>query len=439
MLSIYLQSQLKTHVGAIWLTLLAGKFPDLVTGSLMNISQWWILWPIMTISGVIMAILVLPSKRISIFNKGLSIFVLATLAVYTIIPSYPRYLVLLLPFLYLFGVKFMQIVIKKNRMMFLCLILLIYGLVNAFFFLLPKPDIPLNGFYYNLSHLFFQDIYQEDISNINDLGLTRNQFRDIAGKALDGAKIKEIDVKELSKNIPIFASEGSVKIREEYKTQDLGEFYEDKTIKLVKQNDEWKIKWDWSLVFNGFLPNYKMETQIIPGKRGSIISNNGMYLAEDVDGYLISVNPEKINLSKEQLMLKTFSAYGYKDGVNFQNAYLENVLPSSSVPIFTTSQDLSHENKDNLLSFPGITLSTYKSRVFTNINPMSIDNLFYKECCTRIYSSYNYHGIKGLEEQYDSTLWGYSGGKILLEDSKGAIIRVVFVKDKKDGRDVILQ
>jgi len=438
MVSIYLQSQLQTHVGAIWSALIFGKFPNITSGSLINISEWWILWPVVALLGITVAIFSLSSRKIDVFYKGLSVFLLIALIIFTFIPSYPRYLVIILPFLYIFGAKFIQIFFPRGKMTAMLVLLLIYGVFNSLFFLFPKPETSLSGFYYNLSHLYFHDIYQENIVNPKALKLTRGQFRSIANKALENAQIQQIEVKELSRNIPLLASEGNVRVRIIYKTQNLGSFYEDKVIKLIKINGSWKMQWNWGIVLDKFLPEYILENQITIEKRGSIISNNGVYMARDIDSYLLSVNPEKIELKREQSMLKIFSNYGYKKGVYFQNAYLENVLPGSYVPLFTISQYISQEEKDNLLSYPGIILTSYVSRVFANIDPKSISNISYNECCTRIYSGYNYHGIKGLEGDFDKVLWGYSGGKILMKDSKGAIIRVVYSKDGKNGKDVIL-
>lgn len=438
MASIYLQSQLKAHVGAIWLTLLMGKFPDVVTGSLITVSEWWILWPIIAFTGVIGAFLSFFTKKNSVFSRELAVFLLASLIIFTFIPSYPRYLVLLLPFLYLFGISFFQRFINKGRLV-LYLILLVFGIVNSFFFLLPKPNVSLNGFYYNLSHLYFHDIYQENIADAKALNLTRNQFRHIANKAFEDAGIREVDIKELNENIPIFSTKGDVKVRLTYKTQDLGSFYEEKVIKLVQKDGKWKIKWDWNLIFNGFSPDFIVQTRTILGKRGSIISFSGKILAQDYESYLVSVNPEKIDLKKESEMLNFISLIGGVKAPHLQNAYLENSLPGIYTSLVSLFYPLDQETKVKLLSFPGIKIIPYQSRIYNGIDRLIIANTLYKECCTRIYSSYNYHGIKGFEEEFDKALWGYSGGKILMKDKKGAIIRIVFAKDKKDGEDIILK
>lgn len=439
MASIYLQSELKAHVGAIWLTLITGKFPNIVTGSLINVYEWWILWPILTVSGIAMAIRSFFTKKIPVFNKGLAAFLLASLILFTFIPSYPRYLVLILPFLYLFGISFSERFSNRGRSI-LYLTLLIFGVANSFLFLFPKAENSLNGFYYNLSRLFLHDVYEESIADKDSIGLTRDKFRYIASKAFDGAKIRAIEVRELSKNIPMFAETGDLKIGVTYKTQDLGSFYEEKTIKLINKDDKWKIKWDWNIIFDDFLPNYQMETQTILGKRGSIVDAKGNKLAWDDFSSLVLFNPDMIDSSREIEMLKLIERYGYKGDISIRNAYLENVLPGNYVPLVVFHTKIKDEEKKALLSYRGIKIVDYPSRIYDgNIDFESIGNTFYDECCTRIYSSYNYHGIKGLEKEYDRTLWGYSGGKILMKDDKGVIIKVIFEKDKKDGEDIVLQ
>jgi len=439
MASIYLQSELKAHVGAIWLTLFVGKFPNIVTGSLINVFEWWILWPVLTLSGITMTILSFFTKKIPAFNKGLAVFLLATLFIFTFIPSYPRYLALVLPFLYLFGISFWQRFINRGRYI-LYLILLIFGVINSFFFLLPKPETSLNGFYYNLSHLYFYDIYQENIAKVGHPKTSRETFRFLAQGALENATVKAIEVKEIKQNIPIFGNSGNAKISVTYKTENLGSFSEDKEIELIRQEGQWKIIWNWDLILTGFLPEYNVVTTEFQGKRGKIIDAKSNVLAEDVNGHLITINPEEIDLQKEDDMLTFLSSIGYVKGVHLQNAYLENPLPGSYVPLFTLHTYLTDDLKKKILSFSGIKIVPHGSRIYTRaeISPLSIKNVLYEECCTRIYSSNNYHGVEGAEKEYDKVLSGHDGGKVIIRDKKGNIIRNVLDKSKKDGQDIIL-
>lgn len=55
-----------------------------------------------------------------------------------------------------------------------------------------------------------------------------------------------------------------------------------------------------------------------------------------------------------------------------------------------------------------------------------------------MYNSHSYRGVKGIEKEYDTILYGYSGGKIIIKDLNGRIIRTILEKTANDGKDVRL-
>ena len=180
-----------------------------------------------------------------------------------------------------------------------------------------------------------------------------------------------------------------------------------------------------------------MQAETILGRRGSIIDSSGRILAEDYEGFLISVNPERIDLKKEPRMLDFISSIGGVKAPHLQNAYLENSLPGTYVPLVSMFYPLDSKTKTKLLSFPGVRITPYPSRIVNGINPLSLQNSLYEECCTRVYSK-NYHGITGLEKSYDKLVSGSDGGSIVIKDSKGNIVRTILEKEAKIGQDVIV-
>lgn len=430
-LSFYTKSQLAVHNDAIWSTFFFGKFPDITGGKLIRVEEWWVLW-------IIAGIVVLPTIIVKLFRKGpiiwkgFGLFILLSFFTYTLLPVYPRYLILVLPFIYLFLVHiFYKLFNFKIANVFFVLILL-YGLFHARFFLQDDPNKILNSFYYNFSNQYFQDIHKE---NINKLPMARDDFRLISQTALSDAGVKSIKVHELSKDFN--DSKGNVKLKIEYFTQDLGSFFEEKDLKLLKNNGKWKIDWDWNLVFNGFFPDFSLQTERILGKRGAIIDIHGKTLAQDEKGYLVSVNPQKIDLKKENEMLKFISALGDVKDPHLQNAYLENYLSGTYVPLISLFYPLDEKNKAKLLSFPGVKVTSYQSRVYRGLDPLTIRNTLYEECCTRIYSK-NYHGNEGLERKYEELLSGIDGGRIVIKDKAGNVVRTVLKREAKIGQDVML-
>lgn len=438
MTSIYVASKTNIHFDAIWKTLFLGSFPDISSSFPIKVSEWWPLWPIATITSIAYSFIFFLKKKTIL--KGFSVFLLVTLFVYTVIPSYPRYLILILPVLYLFFTISVTAVFKSSKLKnTFFIVIILYGVFNAFFYLKPNPGLLLDNFYYNLSNQYFQDIYEEDLAKEKPKGFARKDFRFLAQKTFRDASIKEVKVETMESNIPESGNKGIIHIRMIYTTQDLGKFEEEKNVELIKESGQWKISWSWDIILNKFLPDYSIEQKIRVGKRGSILSSDGKILAEDKIGSLIYVNPDKIDTKKEQNMLGVLEKYNFnRGGVELQNAYLENSLPNEFVPILTPNIILTSEEKNQLLSYPGITLSDHATRVFYGIDPKTIKNTQFNECCTRIYSSYSYHGVKGAEKNYDKILAGYNGGNIRITDKTGRIIRVVLENIPKDGKDVTL-
>lgn len=439
MASFYLESGLKVHPEAIWQTIFLGHFPEVTTRTPINVSEWWFLLPVVVLLAISGSIFLLFKKESPIIWKGFSIFVLTSLIIFSTIPSYPRYIVILLPFIYLLSARILELFMPMSLRMAIFTIVLIYGIVHSILLLLPSPNSLLSTFYYSLSHQYFHDIYQENLAKENQQDMTREEFRIISQKALQDATVKAIEVRELERNIPRFGGMGMVKIAMTYKTQALGLFTEEKSIKIVRENDQWKILWDWDIILSEYLPTYSMHTTISNGKRGSIIHPTYGPVVYDTEGYLVSVNPEKMDTKKEQEMIKLIGKLGSVNYNDIQNEYLENVLPGTYVPVATIYVPITDAEKNKLLSYPGLKLIAHPTRIYEKfIKQDSIKDTFFGGCCTRIYSAYNFHGKYGVEKEQDDVLTGHDGGRIFMQNQDGEIVRVVHEKTAKNGKDVSL-
>jgi len=437
MVGFYQQSQLKTHWGAIWQVLFTGRFPDVSSGVLGPVAEWWLLWPILTATGIIMALKTMLTRGISLVWRGLGLFILLGLLAYTFIPVYPRYLLIIWPFFVLL-VGYALKMVERKRAILLGGVILLASFTRAFLFLLPAPDLVLNNFYYNLSHQYFQDIYEENLSKESRPVGNRDEFWRISQGVLGQATVRAIEVKEKERKISRLGNKGEIKLRLTYKTQDLGPFSEEKTIKLVKEANQWKIIWDWNILLNGFLPDYQIGVEIVSGKRGAIISLKEGILVQDSPGYLISVKPNEVDPQKEEALLKLIGKLGGLSGVVLYNAYQENILPETTVSLVTLPILPDDKIIKDLLSYQGLALTKYPARVYNGLSPTDIENTFYDEHYTRIYSRYNFRGIRGPEKQFDDLLYGYDGGKILMKNERGENIGVILEKEAKKGQDIVL-
>ncbi|MCL6096458.1 MAG: hypothetical protein M1444_02115, partial [Patescibacteria group bacterium] len=439
MISYYAAGKNQLFPLSIWESLLIGYFPTVATGLLIKIHNWWPILPFITIFGLASAIKVFFGKKQSLFLKVLAVFVFALLFTYTIIPSYARYLTLVIPFLYIFSALLLKKYASRQISIGIFIIIAVAGLFYSLYLLIPSADDALYNFKYSFSHQYFQDVYQQSLTAESKKAYTKQQFRSIAQNALANATVKDINFKEISRSIPFLGNTGWVKFTVTYKTADLGTFSEEKTLTLYKEQGVWKIKWDWNLLLDSFQPGDSFAINIIPGKRGTLYDSKREAVAKDSNSILISINPEKIDTKRENAMLKLLQSITSKPGVDFQNTYLENPLPNTYIAVATPFVELSPEQLQMLNSYPGLTLNPHTARLYRQQEAVSeflITNTTYQECCSRIYSSSNYHGITGVEKQYDKKLSGYNGGTLQMIDKDGNIVKTLINRAPKNGQDI---
>ena len=435
-LAFYRDSQLQAHFGAIWQYLLFGNFPGIADGVISRVAEWTIINPFATAIGLITAIVLLRNKKEYFIIKVFAVIVIVSLAIFTVIPAFPRYTILILPFLYFFMVRGI-LGISKIWSFVIIAILLIASLFNTYIYFHQSPSSFISYFYSNLSHRYFQDIYHDELDAQTKKQFTRDEFKKLGQKTFFDAKIGNITIKERSYPDVSFRNHALIPVTVTYKTEYLGNFTEEKNIELVRENDQWKVKWHWDYLFDGFNPNEHVRSTRIVGKRGSVIDGQGNVMIQDTTGYLVSFNPSKMDGRQENDMLTLLNKLSYTDKPKLQNTYLENPLKNTYIPLFTIQVPLTQQQKEKLLSYKGLKLQSYPTRIFYKDNPVTISNTNYYECCTRIYSSYNYHGNeknKDIESMYDKQLSGHDGGSLKIINENGTVSRVIIKKEKQDGQ-----
>jgi hypothetical protein len=439
MAAVYYSGKNQLFPLSIWSSLLIGQFPDVVTGRLNKIITWWPILPIVTVFGLFQMFKSIFTKNLSIFLKGLGVFSIIALCIYTVVPSYPRYLIIIIPFLYIFTALLFQKYLLSRSTKLIFTIVSVAGLLYSTYLLLPNPDVMLQDFKYNFSNQYFQDIYQETLTKTNQRLITEKNFRKLTQGNLAKADIERIEFKEIFRSIPFIGKEGIVKYLVSYTTRDLGKFSEEKNIHIINEEDQWKIDWDWNILMNSFKPDYSFVSSIIPGKRGTVYDNKGNVQVQDSDSILMSINPEKIDTKREQEMLKLLKEISFQKIYLLQNAYLENPLPDTYVPIATSFVKITQKQQEQLSTFPGLRVDKYISRLYSvGSDSLTIANTQFDGHGTRIYSSSYYRGADGFEKKYDDKLSGYNGGTLQMINEKGEIIRTLIEREPKNGEDIIL-
>ena len=435
--SVIISSRILPQKLAVWTSLLIGKFPHVTSGKWFKVEEWTPLWPVIIAASFIYLPLFF-RKRNSLFI-ALSVYVLLSLAVFNSISFYTRYTLLILPAMYLVFGKVLEPYLVKHSFKTGMLVIAAFLILKNLFFVQGSLEQTANSLFYNLEHYFFQDIYKEQLAKSIASQINIADFRKITQSTLQNGGIARIEPLELRRTSSWFSNKASIEARFTYQTRDLGSFEETKTIHLVKENSVWKIVWDWDLILDGFEPGYEIKNSVAAGKRGRIINDDGKVLIEDRDSYLILVNPEKINTKKEEEMARLIGSFTGLNWLDLQNEYLENSLPGEDVLLATAFYPLSEEEREKLISYPGVSIRPYISRVYyDSLQPTDLENSLFEERGSKIYSATSYTGKKGMEAIYEKTLKGENGGKLWLADEKGNLIRMILEKQEKNGEDVYL-
>lgn len=99
--------------GAVWQILLSGKWPTW-WGQVESVSEWNILWPLSLVA-VVYYLSTVISKRRQYRSSLFGLWILAYLIFLSLIPVFPRYLLLILPFMYILAVWVLSKTLPRLR------------------------------------------------------------------------------------------------------------------------------------------------------------------------------------------------------------------------------------------------------------------------------------------------------------------------------------
>ena len=218
----------------------------------------------------------------------------------------------------------------------------------------------------------------------------------------------------------------------------------DYKLTLVKEDKDYKVKWDESLIFPNMIKDDKVRVSTTQAKRGNIFDRNGNLLAED--GTLITVGIYPANFNKENVESKITEIASALDisEDNITSKLDANTNPEHFVPlvdILPTDSKLSTlKNRDE----DGILLYEKIGRVYHGGEALGrligyIGSITAEELESNAQKGYNETsliGKAGLEQVYEDTLRGDDGAEIYIERGMDKI--TIASKDVKNGSDITL-
>lgn len=438
-IAFYQHSQLTPTWGSAIVTLIAGYYQNIFTRSWLPASEWTPVWTVLFLSSIVGVWKLFRTKK---SDWGLVLVFAVTflsLGLLCITPFWTRYLVAILPLLYLSG-GIMLMRVTPPLFYVLVVILLFINAASSWHILFPSPAATVKQFAYQLEHSLFSDLY-EDLTNDSKSRVTRQDFRKFALTTLYDGEIESLQVRPVSTD-PIKNRSPYVLTAEvTYITRQLGSFTRRISIPFVREDNRWRIPWSWEYLIPGLSEQRHLETTVFPARRGSILASDKKPLAEDVPGYLVSVIPERIDRSAEDAMLSTLETVfdGTLPKVAIHQRIVGGTLASRAIAVGVIPHPKDDPNILRLTAFPGIVLTDALTRIIHPNNVVDIGeikNTMYSECCSRIYSTTAYDGTTGVEFKKNSELKGYAGGSLILRDESGSAVDTFIARPSYDGKNV---
>ncbi len=413
MFMFYTNSRLESNIGSIWTTLLFDRSQNLFTKLWQPVPEWSVAWPIITILSAYTAYRT--RKNMWVATIWVSVFFI--MLFYTFVPFWTRYLLLTVPFLYI-GAAVAIRTFKPTWVVVACACsLLFFNAYAGWHAVFPTPEADVGQFLYDWKHGFFQDMY-ERFTDSTKRTEARHAFHRNMQRIIKDGDIESISITAEPVAWKQFASPQYIVLEVTYTTRNLGGFTEKIRLPIVNENNRWRIPWQPQYLIAGFTGGDSLKTTVIPGRRGSLISQ-GTVLASDFPSYMVWITPQKVEPAREQEMLiyleKLFGGPPGNSAVNLYHRYMVNSQPDWPAAIGILPHPITAEVRETLLSYPGITLTPATGR--------------YIRADDRTGAA---------EQTYNDRLTGQNGGTLEILDSAGKIIRTLIHQDKKDGEDVLL-
>lgn len=324
----------------------------------------------------------------------------------------------------------------------IALVVIVIGVVTAVIIIGNKEQEEakrlLNDYFSLINNKSYEEMYETTASmNMSkDDFITRNQN---IYEGIDASNI-QIEIQTVEK-----ADNGyNVSYHEKMYTS-AGEVEFTNTANVVKENGEFKLKWDSHMIFPQLGDNDKVRVTTIKAKRGSILDRNDVPLAEDGDIASVGIVPGKLGENRDESIQKISELTGVSVDYINQSLSASYVQDDTFVPV-KKIVDSNTELKNQLLQIPGVMINKEDGRVYSlgeeaahligYVQPINAEEL--EEHEEEGYTSTSLIGKSGLELAYEDTLRGIDGTDIYIVDENENRIATLATQDKKDGQDVKL-
>lgn len=437
----FAKSGLTPTVGSAAATLLFNRNQNLFTREFLSVPEWSPAWPVITGIGIFGLIHTYRSGAKRLTYAPVAAITVLLLSFNLIIPFWTRYLVSVLPFLYLGTILALSKSPATLRIV-LIVLLLLANTTRITGAIVPSPQPMVNQFLIDWKHGFFRDMYEATAAE-SKREMTRDAFYTFGRRVWYDAEIEEAEpIIEPYRWHP-FTSPQFVPVRITYKTRSLGSFTTRAIVPVVREQGAWRVAWNWNLVLPDLTPSSHLDTQVEPARRGTLFAADGTPLAQDRESILVWLDPTRVDKKTEEKLFAALETLFEKKikAVHFHERYVRLGELGLPMAMGVVMHPVDTESRTFLNNFPALTTTPAFGR-FTILSDTysigTVGNTLFDECCSLLYTTTSYDGMSGLENTYNSVLKGENGGSLVLKDGNGEIVQTFIDKKKQDGKNVRL-
>ena len=428
--------------GSAFSTLLSGFGQNLVTRNWDKVMHWNWSWPFVLILGIVGLLKTVGREhKEKIIWIIIFIFTCISLVSVNILPFRTRYLLPIIPFLYLGVVMFTPRLKSPILITTFYIFILAAGWFTSLKIIFPTPEADLKEIVYEWQNGFFQDIYERTTQDTR-AKISRDKFHELGLRRYQEAQIDTIAIEQINPEFLRFKNAQSVNLEVTYVTRNLGFFQEHPRLTFIREKGQWRLAWQWNLLADGMTENNHFETTVNYAKRGTIFDSEGKKVAYDFPSFLVLITPSKVDKNKEEEMLNFLENIFKKRLSDFRIhlKYVGNNLPNEQVSIAVIPRKLNQTELNKIKTYPGIFLEDHPERFgkTKDAGTFILSNGKAVECCYLLYSTTSYNGTSGPEQEFNDTLKGVNGGRLTIYDPQGKVVMTVLEVATKDGADVKL-
>ena len=273
--------------------------------------------------------------------------------------------------------------------------------------------------------------------------ISKKKFTERNQNIYEGIEVKDIKIsipeKEKLKGSPV-----TVKYSETMETS-ADEISFDNAVTLQKEDGEYKIDWDSTVIFPNLQDSYKVQIQTESAQRGTIYDRNGVILAGNGTVLEVGLVPGEMgdDTARAESIKKLAELLDVSEEA-IQNALgASYVQDDSFVPIKKIAKG-NEEKEAQLLTIPGVMLNDSQDRVYPlgaaaghltgYVQAVTAEDLEKLE--NKGYHANSVIGRSGLEQAYEEELRPVDGTRIIIADETGTTIETLAYQPVQNGKDV---